>query len=361
MSENIFSELKKEDVVEISGCKNQLENNKKATIESVKGNTIVFSGEIFTEGTETADITVKRVIPDFVSVCSYENRLWGVEGNTIYASALGDVTAYYTYKGISTDSFTVTSNSSGNFTACIPYGNSCYFFKENTCYKLFGNRPANFQLSETFGAGILKNDAGSLCSTGNQIIYKGSGGVFSFMGGVPVRISDNLGKIKLENTVAGSNGKLYYLSADTENGREEFIWDIEKKLWCKSGVGGVYGYASYGDCVYRLKNNGLELVTEDADDEAEWSITLCPFDEGYYNTKNYSRLRIKARLFEGAYICTELRSDEGKWKTADITYGDRTRYINIPCNIKSCQELSLRISGKGRSILENITREFSVN
>ena len=361
ITKNVFSELKEGDVVAISGCVNQPDNNKKATILSITGNTIVFSDETFTEGQETADITVMRDIPDFVSVCSYGNRLWGVAGNTIYASALGDATAYYTYRGISTDSFAVESNSAGDFTACISYGNSCYFFKENTCYKLFGNRPANFQLNETFGHGILKNDRKSLCCTGNQLIYKGNGGIFSFMGGNPVRISDALGKMNMENAVAGSNGKLYYITVDTENDREEFVWDIEKNLWSKSGVKGVLGYESYGDCIYRLKNNGIELVSDETDEETEWSITLCPFDEGYYNTKNYSRLRIMVRLFEGAYIRTEIKSDDEKWKTADITHGDSTRYINIPCSVKSCHKLSLRLSGKGKCIIENITREFSVN
>jgi len=361
VGKEIFSHFKEDDTIEIEGCTGNTENNISATVLSVSGEKLTFADGTFTSATETGGITIKRKIPDFTSVCSYENRLWGIEGNTIYASALGDPTAFFSYQGISTDSFTIQSNSAGDFTACIAYGNSCFFFKENTCYKIYGNRPANFQLTECFGNGILKNDARSLVVAGNRIIYKGNGGVYSFYGGAPTRISDVLGPVTMENTTAGSNGKLYYLSADTKNGREEFIWDIEKNLWCKSGVSDVLGYASYGQDVYRLKPDGIEKITQETDEEAFWSITLCPIDEGYYNTKNYSRIRLKVHLFEGAYICTEIKADDGEWKTVDTSYGDKKSYINIPCPIKKCHELQIRLSGKGRSIIETITREFCVN
>ena len=102
-------------------------------------------------------------------------------------------------------------------------------------------------------------------------------------------------------------------------------------------------------------------MCEETDDEAVWSITLCPFDEGYYNTKNYSRIHIRAQLFEGAHICAEIKSDSGEWRNVNTSYGDEKKYINIPCVVKGCHEVQLRLSGKGKSIIESIVREFSVN
>lgn len=358
---NIFSSFKVGDMVEISGCTEFPENNLSVKITSKTSRKLNFAEGTFTEGIETENITLQRKIPDFTCVCSYENRLWGCEGNTIYASALGDATSFFTYKGLSTDSFTVTSNSAGDFTACIPYGNSCFFFKETSCYKLYGNRPANFQLIQSFGTGVLKGDVKSVVNAGGKLIYKGNGGIYLFYGGTPQCISDKLGSITLENAVAGSNGRLYYISADTKDGREEYVWDIEKNLWSKSGITDVLGYASYGDIMYRLKNDGVEKILSEADSDAEWSITFCPFDEGYYNTKNYSRLHIRVGLSEGAYIRTEIKSDDSQWKTANISYGDSRKYLNIPCTVKSCHQVQLRLSGKGRSTIESITREFSVN
>lgn len=358
---DIFSGFKAGDVVEISGCAVLTRNNLTGTIVEKTDTKLTFAEENFKEGTETESITLQRKIPDFTCVCSFENRLWGCEGNTIYASALGDPTNFFSYKGLSTDSFTVASNSAGRFTACIPYGNSCLFFKETSCYKLYGNRPANFQLTQSFGTGVLKDDAASVVNAGGKLICKGNGGIYVFYGGAPQCISDKLGAVTMKNAAAGSNGRLYYLSADTKDGREEYVWDIEKDLWSKTGITDVLGYASYGDTMYRLKNDGVEKITTEADSEAEWSITFCPFDEGYYNTKNYSRLHIRVQLFQGAYIRAEVRDDDSGWKIINTSYGDSRKYLNIPCVVKSCHRVELRLSGKGRSILESVTREFSVN
>ncbi len=358
---NLFSHFKVGDVVEISGCKNKVYNNKSATVVSNRGTSLIFSEGTFLEVNEDESITIKRKIPDFVSVCTYENRLWGCEGNTIYASALGDATSFFTYQGISTDSFSVKSNSAGDFTACVNYGNSCYFFKETSCYRLYGNRPANFQLTESFGAGILKSDAKSIVTAGDRLIYKGNGGIYSFYGGSPTRISDKLGNIKMRNATAGTDGKLYYISADTENGREEFIWDIEKNFWCKSGIKGVNGYASYGENVFTFKDEGIEKISESTDDKVLWSVTLCPFDEKYYKTKNYSRLHLKTQLFKGSFISVDIKYDDSKWENIGSFHGESKRYLNIPCVVKKCHEFSIRISGKGKSVLESIVREYTVN
>ena len=361
VTEKLFADFNKGDTVEIEGCTALPGNNKTVTVISKTDKKLVFAEGTFIEGTETENITIRRKIPDFTSVCVYENRLWGFAGNTIYASALGDATAFFTYQGISTDSYSIQSNSAGDFTACVTYGNSCFFFKETSCYKLYGSRPANFKLTECYGMGLLKEDSKSIVTVGGRLFYKGNGGVYSFYGSMPVRISDKLGVVKMENAVAGTDGKLYYLSADTENGREEFIFDAEKNLWCKSGITDVMGYASYGETVYCLMNDGIEKISTEADNNAQWSITLCPFDEKYYNTKNYSRLRIKAQLFEGAHMGVEVKYDRNNWENIGVFYGDSTRHLNIPCTVKSCHEFHIRIYGKGKSILESVVREFSIN
>ncbi len=361
VTENLFDGFKKGDTVEIEGCTALPSNNKTATVVSKTDNKLIFAEGTFVEKTENENITIRRKIPDFTSVCVYENRLWGFVGNTIYASALGDATAFFTYKGISTDSYSVQSNSAGDFTACVTYGNSCFFFKETSCYKLYGSRPANFKLTECYGMGLLKEDSKSIVTVGGRLLYKGNGGIYSFYGSMPVRISDKLGIIKMENAAGGTDGKLYYLSADTENGREEFIFDTEKNLWCKSGITDVINYASYGNTVYCLKTDGIEKISKETDSDAQWSITLCPFDEKYCNTKNYSRLRIKAQLFEGAYMGVEVKYDGNNWENIGVFYGDSTKHLNIPCTVKSCHEFHIRIHGKGKSILESVVREFSIN
>ena len=348
------------DIIEISGCECDA-NNRQAKITEVGENYLLFDDNTFEEKTETASIVIKRNIPDFSAICVYKNRLWGCSGKTIYASALGDPTNFFKYNNISTDSFAVDSDSPGDFTAAKVYGNYCLFFKQDRCYRLYGDRPANFQLVEAFTGGIFKDDSKSVVDVAGKIIFKGNGGVYIFGGGNPQKISEKLGEIKLQNCVAGGFMDCYYLSAETEKGREEFVFDTKHGLWSKSGVVNVIGYFTSAGKLYRLMCDGIYLITEKTDDSYEWYAEFCPFDEDYHKTKNYSRLYITAQLFEDSLIKTEISRDGGQWQTVSRNYGNRKEYINIPCPIKGCHEVKIRISGKGKSIVESIIREFSVN
>ena len=188
-----------------------------------------------------------------------------------------------------------------------------------------------------------------------------NGGVYIYYGGSPQRISDKLGDISLKKAVGASDGRNYYLTADTETSREEFIWDSEKNLWTKSGIKNTIDYLCFGEDVYRLNEQGISIIGRETDEDVEWSMTLRPFDEGYYKTKNYSRIHICAELWRGAYIRTEIKGDDGIFRCINTSYGDEKKYINIPCSLKGCHEAQIRLSGKGKSIINSIVREFSVN
>ncbi len=360
ITKEIFSQFREGDVVEITGSILQGDSKEVRIVEIIENGFTVADGT-FEVGTKTEDIVLKRKIPDFSGICVYENRLWGCEGKTIYASKLGDPLNFYIYQGVSTDSFSVESNSAGDFTAVATYGNICLFFKEDKCYKLYGNRPANFSLTESFGAGITKENAKSIVCINGQLMYKGNGGVYAFSGGLPQLVSDKLGEALPQNCVGGGAGCFYYMSGDYNGQREEYVFNIKNGLWSKSGIKDVIGYFTCGEDLYRLKENGVEKVTDAPDYEKEWYAEFCPFNEDYHKEKSYSRLYITAQLYENSWIKAEVSRDGEKWQTVAVKYGKKKEHINIPCVVKNCHELTLRLSGKGKSIIESIVREFSVN
>ena len=354
-----FSLFSEGDIIEISGCE-CASNNKQTKIVEVGENYLLFEENTFEQKNETTVIEIKRNIPDFTCVCCYKNRLWGCEGNTIYASALGDPTNFFKYNNLSTDSFSVESGDSGDFTASVVFGNYCLFFKQDKCYRLYGDRPANFQLLEAFSGGITAENARSIAEIGGKIIYKGNGGVYAFSGGNPQKISDKLGNTMLNNCIGGGIGDCYYLSADTASGREEFVYNMKHDVWSKSGIKDAQGYFSSADKLYRLMKNGVFSIENETDEECEWYAQLRPFDEEYYSTKNYSGIYITAQLFENSVIKTEISYDGDEWRTVSQHYGNKKEYINIPCPMKGCHEVRIRLSGKGKSIIESIVRKFSV-
>ena len=357
-----LEDIREGDAVNIDGCTGKTENNKTVIVQQVSEDTLTFLDDTFEACTESsATVTIKRKIPDFTCVCAYENRLWGCEGNTVYASKLGDPLNFFVFNSVSTDSYSVESNTPGEFIACVPYGSQCIFFKENAIYKLFGSRPSNFQLTESFGEGIGAGNRKSIAAHGGRVFYCSGSGVYSYYGGMPQIISQKLGAMKLQNAAGGCSGRCYFVAADTGSGRKMFVYDMEKGMWSIAGETTAFDFAFYGGRLYALCEDGMYEITETADDGVQWSVTLCPFDENYYKTKNYSRLRVCAQLFENAWLSVETSADGAPWETVANVYGKEKRYVNIPIKRMCCNELRIRLSGKGKSIVESVVREFSVN
>lgn len=358
--EGVFSEFRKGDAVEITGCNKQI-NDKLAVITNINGTTLTFDENTFTEDTQGNSITIKRKIPDFSCICNYGNRLWGCEGNTIYASKLGDPFNYFIYNQLSTDSFTVTSNTSGDFTACVAYGGSCLFFKENSCYKLYGTRPSNFQLVETLCGGVSKDSAGSVISTVNGIFYRNSEGVYISYGGAARCISQKLEGIAMKNAVAGCDNHRYFIAGDGENGRRLYVYDIEKDLWSIFGETTAKDFCYCNGALHIATDKGLLKLTNEADNECEWYFTLCQTDENYHRAKSYNKLYITLTLEEKSWVCVEIEADGGLMEKVFYLRGEKRRNVKIPISIKKCHEMKIKISGKGKSVIESIVREFSVN
>ncbi len=98
----------------IEGCTKHPENNKTPIIREIDGDKLYFYEYIFTldgeDGvtpyTETGTLSVRRTVPDLLYVCENENRLWGCDKTTIYASKLGDIFNWNVYDGLDTQTVT---------------------------------------------------------------------------------------------------------------------------------------------------------------------------------------------------------------------------------------------------------------
>ncbi len=356
---NAFLSIRKGDGIEISGCENEA-NNKILVVKDVEEAKLVFENEALSEANETVKITIKRRIPDFSSVCVHNNRLWGCEGNTIYGSKLGDPYNFFVYKMLSTDSYSVSANSREDFNACVSYGNYCVFFKSDSVFKLYGDKPSNFQLVESLGRGIEAHGKNSIVNIGAEIFYAGIGGVYSFYGGLPNLISAKIENIKLKNSCGGTDGKMYYLASDTPDGRKLFVYDIKKALWSVYGNTKIKAFSYHNGVLYAIDDSGLYYLSDEEAAGNEWFVTLHPFTEDYHLKKKYTKMWVAAELFDNAWIKAEIKKDDGEWEQIMLRYGKNKEHITIPIGVGKCHEITLRISGRGRCNLLSIVREFTV-
>lgn len=361
------------DTVEIEGCTSFPQNNKVATIrgfyeaevsgEKVYG--LVFGDNTFPQtGTEQGKVSIRRKIPSLSVICESNNRLWGAEGNTIYASALGDPTNIYTYDTLSTDSYAVGVATEGIFTACCGYGNAVLFFKEDTLHKILGAYPAQYEMHDYTIPGVEAGSEGSLVNINEVLYYKGREGVFRYAGGSPELISDNFGRRRFGKAAAGGVDGRYYISMQDDETQAWGLWcfDIRNGIWLQEDETQAVDFASTKGELYFVAADGsvMQVNPKESEERVKWSATTCRIDETVMNRKAYSRIMLRAELEEGSWIEAEISCDGEPFRKVYTSRNKRAKTMLIPILPKRCDSFRIRLSGEGGFIIRNMVREFAL-
>ena len=362
-----FEELfKAGDAIEISGCTSCADNNGSHIIRSISGRTLTFTESIFTKtGAEAGTVLLERKVPDLTCICECDNRIWGAEGTTIYASALGDPTNFFVYDGLSTDSYAVAVGTDGDFTGCIAYSSTVLFWKENCVHKVLGSYPAQYEIYTYTVPGVQAGSEKSLCVINETLFFKGRNGVYAYTGGTPELISENFGTRRFSDAVAGSDGQRYYISMHDETGAWHlYVFDTLRGIWLREDATHAADFAYLDGILYYLEGASGKLMQTGQDYSEEgrinWSATLCQMDETTHGKKGYSKLYLRADMEAGAWLKAEVSTDGSPFRQVFTTHDERAKTVQIPILPVRCDNFRIRLSGKGACIIKSIVREFAV-
>lgn len=366
------------DTVEITGVKSSAgEEGASYTIRELgtyesDGNelsTLVVDDGAFAESgalPQEGVVTIKRKSPALTVVCESQNRIWGAEGNTIYASALGDPTNFYTYDGLDTDSYAVAVASEGAFTGCIGYGKTVLFFKEDCLHKLMGDYPSEYYLYTYNVPGVLAGSESSLWNINETVYYHGREGVYRYSGGSPELISEVMAQRRFDSAAAGADGERYYISMRDRQTDEWGMWvyDIPKDLWLQEDGTKAVDFAKNGGELFYIDGEAQTLVQvnpESSEEAIGWSATLCRMDETVHNRKCYSRLCLRGELLsDEAWMQVEISCDGEKFQRVYTSRDKRAKTLVIPILPRRCDSFRIRLSGEGPFILRSLVREYDV-
>ena len=204
------------DAVELSGCSSFKKNNGSHIIREISGRTLTFDKDIFQAGTEAGTVMAERKVPDLTCICECDNRIWGAEGTTIWASALGDPKNFYVYDGLATDSYAAAVGTEGEFTACIAYSSTVLFWKEDCVHKVLGSYPAQYEIYTYKVPGVQKGAEKSLCIINETLFYKGRAGVYAYTGGTPELLTELRGQAVFRRRCRDGRRAVLHLYADGE-------------------------------------------------------------------------------------------------------------------------------------------------
>ncbi|MBQ9720598.1 MAG: hypothetical protein IJV64_07880 [Oscillospiraceae bacterium] len=348
------------DAVTISGAVVHPENNRTAVIRELDGHELRFYENTFVIGSggDSETLTLARTAPDLDFLCVNENRVWGCKDDTIWCSKLGDPFNWNVFDGISTDSWSVETGTPGKFTACAAYMGYPCFFKEDRVFKVYGNRPSNFEsMGGVATLGVTPGNHNSLAIAGETLFYLSRAGIVAYRGGTPQSVGEALGAEKYHDAVAGSDGVRYYVSLLDGGGNPAlFVYDTLRGFWHRED-GTRLKFTAYDKGLVGLTEGGdmlllgvPEEVPEGATEEnsVAWSAEFADFTADSFSGKYPVRLRLRFEGETGAVITAAIRYDSaGDWQEVTELGAGAKRAVYLALPIRRCDHFRLKLAGTG--------------
>ena len=290
------------------------------------------------------NVTIERVIPDFDFILSVNNRLWGVKGDTIWGSKLGDPLNWNYFDGIAIDSYSVELGTAGDVTGIANYNGYPTFFKEDGIYKLYGAYPSAYQVYATATNGVKKGCGKSIAKIGDALFYVSKAGVMMYGGGIPSYIGNELG-VRIGTAVGGTDGRKYYLCADgLLYAFDSYmnLWHIEDELNATA--------MSYGqELLCGADGEVFTLGYTDAPDEedVDWLVRFADAVVGSPNKKGVEKVLVRADCSGGGYCDVFISFDGGEYEQMRRIDKDTKASTILPIVLKRGDYFSLKIVGHG--------------
>lgn len=380
--------------------------NGEVTIEQMDGDSIVLIGSPKTEsaryygsftvtaggttwksmnGSESATaggaaITARRRVPRLEYVTENANRVWGCnsEENVIYSCKLGDPTNWYSYRGIASDSYAVNVGSDGPFTGAATCMGYVLFFKENCLHKLYGSRPADYQLVSVQCRGVAKQASKSMCVLAEVLYYLSPDGVMAWDGSLPVKISgglDNTWLMNVRGAVGGVLDTRYYLHLRVP-GRNEtrlLVYDTERRLWHEEDTAAEENASGWAMCstgrqLYQWDGVNLWATEPERETDRDTDTAKANLEQkvGFEAVSGDIGLNIPAdkyinrvflRVDALTYSVVELQAsyEGGAWETlGQAAVLNKYTRVNLPFVPERHDTMRLRIKGTGQIAVRSI-------
>lgn len=319
---------------------------------------------------ESWTLRMERKIPTLDYVCTDKNRVWGChygyseDGqmvNEIYCSKLGDFKNWYTYQGISTDSYAVSVGVTGEWTGCISFQGYPTFFKENAIFRIYGSFPAEYQVIQTDCRGVQQGSYKSLAVINEHLIYKSASDVVAFDGSSPVSISEVLGRDAMYyDAVGGGCLNKYHLVMQTAIGkRYYFVYDMQHGIWEKEDAISikqfsatengqlyaitdkkVYGLGSTDNIAFSNKLIGEEWV--------DWYAQTGEMGYETPDSKYVSKLSIRAFIPYRSEVSVQISYDDRPFEDVGLLRGaDNIASQKLDIVPMRCDHFRVMFSGHG--------------
>ena len=372
---------------ELTGV-NGLSVEQKAILYKVEEKSVIVSGII--DSACKLNALFYKGFPALSYMFEHNNRMWGCRSyttfltgkhiNEIIASKQGDFTNWFSYLGVSTDSYAVTVGVPGAFTGGVSFGGCPLFFKEDCIIKVYGSMPSNYQIITTPCMGVEKGMAGSIVIANGVLFYKSPSCFCAYDGSMPVNISSKLKNKKYKDIQAGSTDNKVYFACTEESGEKYIlVFDIERGTWTKENCDNIKYFVRNGNVLNFVECDSdgaitaLKSINSDYDssiiydeeaypileEDFEWHFESGDIGLDNVNLKYIKNLQIRAKIYAGSSFRAFVSCDGEEFLQAGnkiLTPGIKT--VSIPVSLERCESFRYRLEGRGRVDIYSINYEI---
>ena len=335
---------------------------------------VFYTRRVTADCTAAQGVTVRRAVPEMDFVVEAQNRLWGCrygesDGrlvNELYASALGDPTAWHRFSGLSTASWAASVGSEGPFTGAAVLHGQPVFFKENCVHRIYPSALGAHRVTEQRIAGVAPGCGGSLVPFEGGLSYVSRAGVMRWSGGSSQLLSENLGTLRPVRAAAGVWGRRLWLSLTEPEGGTLWVYDAAHETWfteSKPPEGLPTCYLACGDQLLAACGGAVwDLLGAEGEPEEAVHFSCTSGLVGYAVTeqKYVSRLVLRMSLPRGSRMDVWLEYDsDGVWRHAGHLRGQGTMSFLLPVRPRRCDHFRLRLTGEGDARLYSIVKHLT--
>ena len=248
----------------------------------------------------------------------------------------------------------------GAFTWAATHLGYVLFFKEDVIHKVFGNKPANYQVTTVHARGVEDGSAGSLCMMNETLYYQSRTGMVSYEGSLPGDIGQAFGYVKYHDAVAGSCDGQMWVSMKDGNGQSHlFVYGAGTGLWHREDGTEAEAFRAVGSDMYMATEKALWLLEgsgdEDYEDQSaaaeaavEWMAETGDLDMTNLYKRHLQKVMLRFRMEEGAACAIQASYDGGEYVTLkQVTTKEDLKAMTVPIVPHRCDHMRLKLTGTG--------------
>ena len=302
------------------------------------------------------DITFESTDPQYHDVVAWKKRLWGYQGSVLHGTVQDiwdsfGIVDWNTGDNTYTEAISQPLWQGGNITGIAALMNGLVYFKEDCITVVTGNYPAVMSSNTIPCRGLPPENRRSVAVANECVYYLSTDGVYRFDGNIPRCISRDV-KISGTDAVGASDGNKYWLSLKEDSGKYAlYVYDINYGIWHKEDATQAASFTMLGGEMHMAVGTEIYNLNSPQED-VNWECELW-YDEGTHRKKKYKEIIVRGNVGECELY---LKPDDGDWKLIGAVQ-DKMRMKFLPFD---CEELHLKLKGKGICEIKSIDRTFEV-